>query len=162
MLLAEDNAVNQQVAVHLPQKTRAQRDRPLQTAMRRWLYSKNLDSTCILMDLQIPHVNGLQVTATIRKAEESTGEHLPIIAMTAHAMEGDRERCLAAGMDGYVAKPIQCRWTDPATSKTSAGRRMPRRRARLRTFGCRNPSIWDWLCREWAGDIDLLQEAGAL
>jgi CheY-like chemotaxis protein len=59
------------------------------------------------MDIQMPEIDGLEATAVIRKQEESTGKHLPIIAMTAHAMQGDRERCFAAGMDGYIAKPIQ-------------------------------------------------------
>jgi CheY-like chemotaxis protein len=59
------------------------------------------------MDVQMPEMDGFETTAVIRAREKSTGRHIPIVAMTAHAMKGDRERCLQAGMDGYVAKPIQ-------------------------------------------------------
>jgi len=59
-----------------------------------------------LVDVQMPEMDGLQLTAAIREKEQTTGEHLPIIAMTAYAMKGDRERCLEVGMDGYVPKPI--------------------------------------------------------
>ena len=61
----------------------------------------------ILMDIQMPEMGGVEATAAIREKERATGGHIPIIALTAHAMKGDRERYLRAGMDGYVSKPIQ-------------------------------------------------------
>jgi two-component system, sensor histidine kinase and response regulator len=61
----------------------------------------------ILMDVQMPEMDGFEATAAIRDKEKSTGAHIPIIAMTAHAFKGDQDRCLAVGMDAYISKPIR-------------------------------------------------------
>jgi two-component system, sensor histidine kinase and response regulator len=64
------------------------------------------------MDVQMPEMDGFQATAAIREKEKGSDVHLPVIALTAHAIKGDRERCLAAGMDGYLTKPIRPRELD--------------------------------------------------
>jgi PAS domain S-box-containing protein len=109
ILLAEDNPVNQEVAVHLIERRGhsvivAENGREAVEAIERHKFD------LVLMDVQMPEMGGLEATRVIREKEKGSGHHLPIIAMTAHAMQGDREQCLEAGMDGYLAKPI-----DPKT-----------------------------------------------
>ncbi|MGA2984770.1 MAG: response regulator [Terriglobia bacterium] len=108
ILLAEDNAVNQLLATRLLEK---QGHRVVTVGNGRAALERLEKETfdLIFMDIQMPEMDGFEATAAIRKEEESTGKHLVIVAMTAHAMEGDRERCLAAGMDGYIAKPIHAK-----------------------------------------------------
>jgi len=106
ILLAEDNAVNQRLAIRLLEKQGhtvvvANNGREAVSAFERERFN------LILMDVQMPEMSGFEATAAIREREQATGAHLPIIAMTAHAMTGDRERCLEAGMDSYISKPIQ-------------------------------------------------------
>ena len=106
ILLAEDNAVNQILAVRLLEK----RGHEVVVAGNG---SEALEALEIqifdvmLMDVQMPEMDGLQATTAIRRGELKTGKHIPIIAMTAHAMAGDKVRCLEAGMDGYVSKPLR-------------------------------------------------------
>jgi len=105
ILLTEDNAVNQRVALRILERAGhivavAENGR----AALRMLEEQSFD--LILMDVQMPEMDGFEATAAIREKEKRTGRHIPIIAMTAHAMTGDRERCLAAGMDSYISKPV--------------------------------------------------------
>jgi len=105
ILLAEDNLTNQQVATHMLEDLGhvvllASNGREVLELLARETFD------VILMDVQMPEMDGFAATAAIRSGEKATGQHLPIIALTAHAMKGDRERCLAAGMDEYLSKPI--------------------------------------------------------
>jgi signal transduction histidine kinase/CheY-like chemotaxis protein len=108
ILLAEDNPVNQALAVHHLQK-RGHRVAVASTGREALAALEQGTFDVVLMDLQMPETSGMEATAAIRAKEKATGGHIPIIALTAHAMAGDRERCLAAGMDGYLSKPIQAR-----------------------------------------------------
>jgi PAS domain S-box-containing protein len=106
ILLAEDNAVNRLLAVRLLEKrghtvTVAGNGKEALAALEKQSFD------LVLMDVQMPEMDGFEATAAIREKEKHSGSHLPVIAMTAHAMVGDRERCLAAGMDDYITKPIR-------------------------------------------------------
>ena len=108
VLVAEDNQVNQLVATRIFQKlghqvTVVSNGREALSAVQAGRFD------LIAMDVQMPEMDGLDATIAIRSWERAAGTHIPIMAMTAHAMKGDRERCLAAGMDGYTSKPIRIR-----------------------------------------------------
>ena len=108
ILLVEDNAFNQKVAIGLLEN----RGHPVETAGdgRQALdLLAATDFDLALMDLEMAKMDGIEATRNIRARERSSGQHLPIIGLTAHTMKGDRERFLAAGMDGYVAKPVRPR-----------------------------------------------------
>ncbi len=156
ILLAEDNAVNRKLATALLEKmghtvSVAENGREVLAACEERKFQ------LILMDIQMPVMDGLKATSAIREREKGTGEHLPIIAMTAHAMKGDRERCLDAGMDGYVSKPI-----DPnelfATIEEVAGA-MGRSQEPSSGSGSSSPGIdYEMLLGRVGGDRQLLAE----
>lgn len=104
ILLAEDNQINRKLAITLIQKAGYKVD-PVENGLQAVSSLKQREYSLVLMDVQMPEMDGFEATKEIRKME-SGGRHIPIIAMTAHAMKGDRERCLSAGMDDYVSKPI--------------------------------------------------------
>jgi signal transduction histidine kinase/CheY-like chemotaxis protein len=106
ILLAEDNAVNQTLAVRLLEK-RGYRVSVVGDGRAAIAALEQESFDLVLMDMQMPEMDGFEATAAIRAKEELSGGHVPIIAMTAHALKGDRERCLAGGMDGYIPKPIR-------------------------------------------------------
>lgn len=105
ILVAEDNPVNQKLILSVLERSGylttlvSSGERAVSEALRG-------EHEIILMDVQMPDLDGVEATVAIRRAEEGTGRHIPIIAMTAHAMPGDMENCLAAGMDDYVSKPL--------------------------------------------------------
>jgi CheY-like chemotaxis protein len=116
VLVAEDNQVNQLVATRIFEKlghqvTVVNNGREALAAVHAGKFD------LIAMDVQMPEMDGLDATRAIRAVEKAAGTHIPIIAMTAHAMKGDRERCLEAGMDGYASKPIRIRDLEQAIAQ---------------------------------------------
>src|SRR5262249_24378185 len=106
ILLAEDNEINRQVAVSLLEK-KGYRVDTVSNGLEALEALKWTKYAAVLMDCQMPQMDGFEATQAIRENERVSGQHIPIIALTANAMQGDRERCLAVGMDAYVSKPIR-------------------------------------------------------
>jgi PAS domain S-box-containing protein len=156
ILLAEDNVVNQKLAVRLLENRGHRitvvfngKDAVEAVARGGW--------DVVLMDVQMPQMDGLEATAAIRRTEAETGGHVPIIAMTAHAMKGDRERCLAAGMDGYVSKPIRAVELYAAVESAKKPRPTPESAEPTQPAG---PQLVDWVgaMETVDGDISLFRE----
>jgi CheY-like chemotaxis protein/HPt (histidine-containing phosphotransfer) domain-containing protein len=106
ILVVEDHPVNQKLAVHLLQK-QAHQVTIANNGKEALSVLEQGEFDLALMDIQMPEMDGFEAIAQIRAGERATGAHLPVLALTARAMKGDRERCLAAGLDGYVSKPIR-------------------------------------------------------
>lgn len=119
ILVAEDNLVNQRLVVRLLEK-RGHRVIVAANGKEALAALEKETFDLILMDVQMPEMDGFEATAAIRRKEKSSGLHQMIVALTAHAMKGDQERCLAAGMDGYLSKPIRPQELDEALARYGA------------------------------------------
>ena len=106
VLIAEDNVVNQRLTTRLLEK-QGHRVTVVDNGLAALAILAQHPFDLVLMDVQMPEMDGLETTAAIRAQEQGTGRHLPIIALTSHAMQGDQERCFAAGVDAYVSKPMK-------------------------------------------------------
>ncbi len=121
ILVAEDNLINQNIIWRLIEKER--HSVVLVNNGLNALEALEADHfDLIFMDVQMPEMDGLQATAEIRRREMKTGKHHMIAAMTAHALKGDRERCLAAGMDEYLTKPVQIQELNDLLERVANGR----------------------------------------
>ena len=105
VLLVEDNVINQKVAVRMLERAEMLVDHA-ENGAEAVALAENGNYDIVLMDCQMPVMDGFSATRAIRSAERSSGERVPIIAMTANAFEGDREGCMTAGMDDYLSKPV--------------------------------------------------------
>ena len=160
VLVAEDNKVNRQFVTRVLEK----RGHSIVAVGNGQAAVDAVDTApagyfdLVLMDVQMPEVDGLSATVLIRQRERSTGTHIPIVAMTAHAMTGDRERCLAAGMDDYVSKPLHPHELVEAVERSSAAPSASTPRA---PGDQASPSIVfdaDTACSRLGGDRKLLRE----
>jgi PAS domain S-box-containing protein len=154
ILVAEDNAVNQKLVVRLLEKAGqkvvvAGNGREAVDLLDRQRFD------LVLMDVQMPEMDGFEATAAVRRKEAAAGSHVPIVAMTAHAMKGDRERCLSAGMDSYISKPIQARELYEILERF-----LPAAAAPAATEAKSPPVTHDWsgALEKVGGDHELLQE----
>jgi two-component system sensor histidine kinase/response regulator len=160
VLTAEDSPVNLKLITRLLER----RGHTVEAAgnggeVLRALEKRHFD--LILMDVQMPEMDGLECTATIREREKATGVHMPIVAMTAHAMKGDRERCLDAGMDAYVSKPVRAgdlfetiEAIVPAAARRGVG--MPGDKDSSQVID------WEEAFNHFEGDVELMKEIADL
>jgi signal transduction histidine kinase/CheY-like chemotaxis protein len=159
ILVAEDSPVNLSLVVRVLEK----RGHTVETATdgREALEAlRQSDFDLVLMDVEMPEVDGIEATVVIRAKEKETHKHLPVIAMTAHAMKGDRERCLEAGMDGYVSKPIRVQELIEIIDSTVLGDHKPA----VGVSGSIDEDVIDWLgvITHLEGDVDLLREIAGM
>ena len=158
VLLAEDNPVNQTLAMRILEKLghKVQVVNDGKEAIGR---AQAEDFDLIFMDVQMPEMDGFEATTAIRAAEAGTGKHVPIVAMTAHAMKGDREKCLSVGMDGYLSKPIRIAELKQAISGAEQKRNMDQASGQnsFRAIG-----RLELLLDSVMGDRDLLAEMAEL
>ncbi len=164
VLLAEDNEVNQRLATRILEK-RGHHVHVVSNGQEALAALDQESFDVVLMDLEMPDMGGLQAAAAIREQELATGGHVPLIAMTAHAMQGDRQKCLEAGMDGYVAKPIRPQVLFEAIEEVRR-KAVPRPRAAVHPAAEAAPSqdvldVASSLARV-DGDSDLLREIAQL
>ncbi len=158
VLVAEDHPINQRLTVRMLEKrgyhvTVANNGREALDDLRGSPFD------VVLMDVQMPELDGLEACRLIRESEKGTGCHVPVIAMTAHAMKGDRERCLESGMDGYVSKPVQADELIRAIEMVIPP--APREPVERSGGVCSEPAIAAAIAR-MDGDAGLLRELGAL
>ena len=156
ILLAEDSLVNQKLAIGLLEKRGhtvvvANHGREALAALE----TETFD--LILMDVQMPEMDGYDATVAIRADEKKTGQHVPIIAMTARAMKGDRERCLEVGMDDYVSKPVRARQLDE-TMAVVLGARLREKLEEGKQVTTHGPVDWEDAMRSVDGDRELLAD----
>ena len=156
VLIAEDNTVNQRLASNLLERrghrvTIATNGKEALAAVEQQTFD------AVLMDVQMPEMGGFEATAAIRRREHGTATHLPIIAMTAHAMKGDRERCLEAGMDEYITKPL-----DPRRLSTVVENAVSGHAARAPAADETAPDIYSMVLARVGGDVQLLAEISQL
>ncbi len=159
ILVAEDNVVNQRLAEHLL-RGRGHHVTIANNGREGLELLEKQSFDIALVDVQMPEMDGLQLAAAIREKEKSSGAHLPIIAMTAYAMKGDRERCLEAGMDDYVAKPINSN----QLFETMDSVQQPELRATPAVEPAGIPEVLDeaTLRARFEGELDLLKEVVSL
>jgi PAS domain S-box-containing protein len=131
LLVAEDNAVNRQLVLTLLGK-RGHVVHGVEDGQEAVEQASTVPFDAIVMDVQMPGMSGLEAAAAIREQERVSGRHVPIIALTAHAMRGDRERCIAAGMDGYLTKPIDVDDLVKTVERFAVGSPPPSRQVRPR------------------------------